>query len=473
MADLSLIQHYLEYLRSPAVLLTILAIAGPIFLEVFKNRVLPTGPAKDRTAGCFRLGLTKRSNLQDQDKRVADGPGRGDNQSSKSTKPRIKALFTYPIKSCHGVELAASEVGVTGLKYDRLFTFAQSKSLSNGGADNASNSEKQEWSFITQREFPRLALLRPELWAPDSRREKERRANGDANKEGTPAAENEKRDIEDWAANGGCVIFRFRHKPSFNPLGLRTEIITIQLPLAPTAARATKRAYSLEELNIWKDCPTAINMSSEIAADDFMKLKTFLGVKNTLSVFRVDDSNRRAVMRSLPKDKPDEQFKVGFADAFPMHILSLASIQSVYAEQPDKEKRKYLDARRFRANIYVTNTPAFDEDSWKRITVGRCIKLPANPARKSKQIEETNGEYHIACRTARCKLPNVHPETGVKDNNEPFSTLARTRQVDEGAKPHPCLGMQMIPLFQQGILRVGDEVDVLERGEHVYEKMFA
>jgi uncharacterized protein YcbX len=67
----------------------------------------------------------------------------------------------------------------------------------------------------------------------------------------------------------------------------------------------------------------------------------------------------------------------------------------------------------------------------------------------------------------------VHPETGVKDNNEPFTTLARTRQVDEGAKPHPCLGMQMIPLFQQGILRVGDEVEVLERGEHVYEKMFA
>jgi uncharacterized protein YcbX len=474
MAYLSLIQHYLEYLRSPPVLLTILVIVGPFLLEVFKNRILPTGPAKYGIAGCFRLGLTKRSNLHDQDIPEVNIPASTNSQSSDSTKPKIKALFTYPIKSCRGVELAASEIGATGLKYDRVFTFAQSKSSDSSSADNAPNGEKREWQFITQREFPRLALLQTELWVPDPRKEKKSHTNGKATNQDAPAAENEKRDdIEDWAANGGCVILRFEYKPDFNPLGLRTEIITIKLPLTPTIARAKSRAYGSEELNIWKDCLSAINMSNEIAADDLIKLKSSLGVKNNLAIFRVDDSNRRAVTRSLPKDRSDEHFKVGFADAFPMHILSIASIQSVYAQQPDKEKRKYLDARRFRANIYLTDTPAFDEDSWKRITVGRCLKLPANPTRKFKQAQETNGEYHIACRTARCKLPNVHPETGVKDNNEPYTTLARTRQVDEGAKPHPCLGMQMIPLFQQGILRVGDEVEVLERGEHVYEKMFA
>ncbi len=126
MADLSLVQHYLEYLRSPAVLLTILMIAGPFILEVFKNRTLAARPDKYRIRGCFRLGLVKRSNLQDQQIPEEDEPADANDRSKKHSKPKIKALFTYPIKSCHGLELAASEVGSTGLKYDRLFTFAQS-----------------------------------------------------------------------------------------------------------------------------------------------------------------------------------------------------------------------------------------------------------------------------------------------------------------------------------------------------------
>ena len=116
---------------------------------------------------------------------------------------------------------------------------------------------------------------------------------------------------------------------------------------------------------------------------------------------------------------------------------------------------------------------AYDEDQWKRITVGRCIKPRNGSKSKGGGMVEADGEYHVACRTARCKLPNVDPDTGVKDSNEPSGTLNKTRQVDKGAYPHAVLGMQMIPLFQQGILRVGDEIKVLERGEHVYEKMFA
>jgi uncharacterized protein YcbX len=467
MAEISLVHHYLEYLRSPAVLLTILVITGPFILEAVKNRLLPSKPAKYRIPGCFRLGLSKKGNLQDQTRSGIGETVKDDDQSGKTTKPKIKALFTYPVKSCRGVELAASEVVTTGLKYDRLFTFAQRV----GG--DASSGEKVQWRFITQREFPRLALLETELWAPDPRAKKQTNANGKTVKPAHSEAEEEARAAEDWAANGGCVILRFQYEPSqLNPLGIRNENITFNLPLKPTAARAKAKAYSIESLSIWKDYASGINMSTEVPADDFARLKSFLGVKNEFAIFRVDDRSRRAVTRSLPHDTPNDKFSVGFADAFPLHILSLASIQQVFSEQRDQEQRKFLDARRFRANIYLTDTAAFDEDRWKRIKVGRCLKLPSNP-NKNKKPMEIEGEYHVACRTARCKLPNVHPETGVKDRNEPYSTLARTRQVDEGAKPYPVLGMQMIPLFQQGILRVGDEVDVMETGEHVYEKMFA
>ena len=45
--------------------------------------------------------------------------------------------------------------------------------------------------------------------------------------------------------------------------------------------------------------------------------------------------------------------------------------------------------------------------------------------------------------------------------------------MDEGAgKSMGCLGMQMVPLGGEGVVRVGDEVVVLEVGEHFYQKMF-
>jgi uncharacterized protein len=55
---------------------------------------------------------------------------------------RIASLHVYPIKGCRGVDLARSELGVTGLKWDRNWMF-----VTDGG------------KFLTQRELPRLALI--------------------------------------------------------------------------------------------------------------------------------------------------------------------------------------------------------------------------------------------------------------------------------------------------------------------------
>ena len=74
-----------------------------------------------------------------------------------------------------------------------------------------------------------------------------------------------------------------------------------------------------------------------------------------------------------------------------------------------------VNALRYRANIYFTGPPAFHEDDWKKARIG-----------------STN--YHISCRTTRCKLPNVDPETGVADPNEPSTTMRKYRVIDEGSK---------------------------------------
>lgn len=61
----------------------------------------------------------------------------------------------------------------------------------------------------------------------------------------------------------------------------------------------------------------------------------------------------------------------------------------------------------------------------------------------------------------------------LQDRNEPGTTLKRTRQVDEGAKPHPSLGLSIIPLFERSVFRIGDDIKVLETGEHYYQNMFS
>ncbi|TKA77082.1 hypothetical protein B0A55_03566, partial [Friedmanniomyces simplex] len=117
MATVELLQHYIEYLTSPTVLLTILLLVGPILYTVrLERRFAAKSTTPSGVPGCRRLGLTGRSNLRSQYEQ---------RPSSSDGHPRVKALFIYPIKSCRGVELATAEVESSGLKYDRRLTFAQ------------------------------------------------------------------------------------------------------------------------------------------------------------------------------------------------------------------------------------------------------------------------------------------------------------------------------------------------------------
>lgn len=78
-------------------------------------------------------------------------------------------------------------------------------------------------------------------------------------------------------------------------------------------------------------------------------------------------------------------------------------------------------------------------------------------------------EYDVSARMARCKMPNVDQCTGERHASEPDKTLRRERAVDAGAGPHVgCLGMSLVPISKDSALRVGDEIVVLEHGEHHY-----
>ena len=66
--------------------------------------------------------------------------------SSSTSGARIARLFVYPVKSCAGVELPQALLTETGLDLDRAWMVVDAQGR-----------------FVTQRQLPRMALIRPQL----------------------------------------------------------------------------------------------------------------------------------------------------------------------------------------------------------------------------------------------------------------------------------------------------------------------
>lgn len=68
------------------------------------------------------------------------------NSSTSSTPAQIARLFVYPVKSCAGVEVQEAVLTETGLDLDRAWMVVD-----------------DEGHFVTQRQLPRMALVRPQI----------------------------------------------------------------------------------------------------------------------------------------------------------------------------------------------------------------------------------------------------------------------------------------------------------------------
>ncbi|KAF2836137.1 hypothetical protein M501DRAFT_987689 [Patellaria atrata CBS 101060] len=406
---------------------------------------------REAPAGCRQLGIPQGlpSKLSDQyDKSYAEGTEESKDENGRGLW-KIKALFIYPLKSCYPVELFEGEVISTGMACDRQFTFAQ---LVSKKEKDGNQSRDPQWSFITQREYPLLTRVKTELWVPE------------------PNLDTYSKDAE-FVKNRGCIVVKFPFTPSvsFSPQGLKNFFdilvamissfsmyaepeVSFRVPFNPTSERYKEKGYTRETMKIWNEYPEALNVGSEIPPEALSKLKHFLGVRNPLTLFRIDPQRYREVHRAAPeKDVLGFQPVIGMADAYPLHLVNLSSVHDLASKLPSTP-RINLDALRFRANIYITGPPAFEEDTFSILRLN-------------------NRNYHVSCRTARCKLPNVSSATGFADLNQPYVTMSKYRKVDKGSPKHPVFGLQMVPMESGvGLLKVGDEVEVVERveGEHVY-----
>jgi uncharacterized protein YcbX len=380
--------------------------------------------------GYYKLGMKAPSNFADEaDPKYAykdaetNGHATG---TATNTKWKVKALMIHPIKSCRGIEVTSAAVDGAGFLWDRKFAVAEWM---------ASKKDKnvKVWTFRTLRQpgYERLAKVKPEIWLRNSMTEV----------------------LSQHADADGFMVVKYPYVPSgpfawlykiFAGLGVLGGETSFRVPLVPPK----DHKYPVEDVTIWKDQPQWLNYGVHVP-DSFRR---YLNAKNPVTLFRVDPQIYREVYRNAPrKEELGYQAIVGFADSYPLHMLNLASVrdvaEKVQAAIPD------FTARRFRANILVTGGGKYDEDAWKFVKIGKH-------------------KMHCACHTIRCKLPNVDPDTAVRHDVEPDKTLRSFRCIDPGAPLGAALGLQLVPESDSVIeLKVGDEVEVLERGEHHYVTM--
>ena len=359
-------------------------------------------------------------------------------------KLEVTNLFVHPIKSCKVIEVDKINVSAQGLQYDREFSFAVYTEIT----DRITEKKHMGWQFVTQRGIPALATVNAEVVpsAPGSNPHDNRR----------------KESLEiSWPSPTSYTWL----PRAFSGKASRRRV---RVPINPTEEEIKSNGYKYERLKVWMDTIDALMIASTeegdqkstwieelvryLETESLQQNDTFLmrkDMKKPFALFRLRRDKAREVFRNAPtKEEAGYQPIVGFQDSYPLSIQNLASVHDV-ADRIDGVFPT-LNVRNFRPNIVFSGAKAYEEDFWKRIRVG-------------------GSEYYVTNRTSRCKLPNVDQETGKKHPEQPEQVLKSFRKIDPGCKNHACLGMMMVPVSPEPTeIKVGDEVEVVETGEHLY-----
>lgn len=209
-------------------------------------------------------------------------------------------------------------------------------------------------------------------------------------------------------------------EPAFSRKGLILNAPgseTIEIPFRPNDDTA-------HTVRIWDDTCTALDCGNDAA----QWFSTFLGVDCRLVT--MSDSFERSV-----NDKYSRQHdQVGFADAFPLLLISSASLRDLN-ERLDQP----IPMNRFRPNLVVSGCEPYAEDRWRQIAIGRLTFVVSKPC-------------------ARCTVPTVDQMKGTT-GGEPLVTLSTYRRGDTNAV---FFGQNLINEQKSGEIVLGSQVTLLE-----------
>ena len=133
-----------------------------------------------------------------------------------------------------------------------------------------------------------------------------------------------------------------------------------------------------------------------------------------------------------------ESVPLSFADGFPFLLTNEASLRDL-----QNRCSASVQMEQFRPNLVVTGAQAWEEDTWKVIRIGSVI-------------------FDVVKPCSRCIFTTISPEKGQKHpSGEPLKTLQSFRTAQDNGDVD--FGQNLIPR-SSGVIRVGDEVEILSTG---------
>jgi uncharacterized protein YcbX len=216
--------------------------------------------------------------------------------------------------------------------------------------------------------------------------------------------------------------------PEITPDGLRLTASDLPPLDVPTPDPANQ-----VPVEIWSSRLTAATAGAE--ADAWFSK----ALGRTARLVHLDDPTRRATSPGF--SEPGD--RVSFADGYPLLVAteaSLAALNDVVLERSEGTHPP-LSMTRFRPNVVIAGTEAWEEDDWRRIRIGDAV------------LRAVKG-------CARCVITTIDPDTAAR-GKEPIASLARIRRWD-GAT---WFGVNLVPDVAGVTIRVGDEVEILDRAE--------
>lgn len=170
-------------------------------------------------------------------------------------------------------------------------------------------------------------------------------------------------------------------------------------------------------------------------------ISNFLGVPCRL-VRMTDAFYRRVDPQFLFTEDP---VQTGFADAYSVLIISDASLADLN-ERLLKYEKAPVCRENFRSCLWVNGCKPYEEDGWRRIRINGVVFDVVKPCK-------------------RCSITQVDVRRGVyREDKEPLLTLGtyRHRTIERTGKSGVMFGQNLVH-HGTGLLRVGDEVEILER----------
>ena len=296
---------------------------------------------------------------------------------------RVVSLHLYPIKSCAAWTLDAATLGVAGLESD-------------GIGDREWMIVTPAGQFLTQREYPRMALIRSS--------------------------------VQTWVQTGAATAVPDAVQGAMPSEAGRKALVgaapgmpDLQVPIDAFALRSADR-----HVTVWNHACDAFDEGDAAAA----WLSDFLHAKARL--VRFDPAHKRLSNRQRTGTVEAQN---RFSDGYPLLTLSTASLDKLN-ERLQEAGREAIPINRFRPNIVIDDVGPHDED---RVT----------------ELHGASYTLRAVKPCPRCPIPSINQATGER-GQDPLDILSQYRGGPEGV----LFGQNMITLAGFGArIATGDRLD--------------